>query len=234
MINNSRNETTDKIVRITDLTVLPVTIITPLTLFTVSRINNNSYDENSSILLTLSEITSTASTFLVKNIFKRKRPFQELKKVKHSIDDEKFLDSYSFPSGHTSLTFSFATSLTLRYSDKPVLVAGMYSYAFVVSLGRVYLGNHYPSDVLGGMLLGSGSAILIYSLRPEIISLKNNIFGEKNKPDANKSNYITPLFFGTFILSDIINNYFLSTDKNIKINFHSTGGNNYLNFNYGF
>lgn len=234
LINNSRTETLDKIIKITDLSVLPVATITPVTLFTVSRINNDTYDENSSLLLAFSEITSTAATFLVKNIFQRRRPFEELENVNHSGEDEKFLDSYSFPSGHSSLSFSFATSITLRYPDKPVLIAGLYSYAVVVSLGRIYLGNHYPSDVLTGMVLGSGSALLIYSLRTEIISVKNNIFGEKNRPDLNKSDLITPLFFGTVVLSDIINNYLLNTNKNIKMDFHSSAKYFHIHLNYSF
>jgi membrane-associated phospholipid phosphatase len=234
VFNNSRTETLDDIIHITDVSILPVSILTPVILFTVSRINDDTYDENSAVLLTLSEITSASISQTLKAVIERPRPFSKLKNVIHTKNDEKLLDPYSFPSGHSSMAFSFATSLTLRYPDKPVLIAGLYSYAFVVSLGRIYLGNHYPSDVLAGMLIGSGSAILIYSLRPEIISLKNNIFGEKNKPDENKSEFISPLFLGTFIVSDLINNYLLNNSNNIKLNFHSSGKSNFINFNYIF
>lgn len=234
VLNDSRTEALDKIISISDISVLPAAIVTPITLFTVSRINEDTYDENSAVLLTFSEITSFTATFAMKNIVKRKRPFAVLKNVNHTEKDERILDRYSFPSGHSSMTFSLATSLTLRYPDKPVLIAGLYSYAVVVSLGRIYLGNHYPSDVLAGMLVGSGSAILIYSLRSEIITLKNNVFGEINQPDENKSDFIAPLFFGTFIVSDLINNYFLNSNDNIKLNLSSSGKINYLNLTCSF
>lgn len=233
-LNNSRNETLDKIIKVTDMSILPVSVITPITLFTVSRINNHTYDENSAVLLALSEITASSSSFLIKNIFKRNRPFRELKNVNHSEDDEIFLDSYSFPSGHSSMAFSFATSLTLRYSDKPALIAGLYSYAMLVSIGRIYLGNHYPSDVLGGMIVGSGSAVLIYSLRSEIISFKNNLFREKYKQDSNNSNLVTPLFLGSIIISDVINYFLLGNNDNVKLNIHSSDNTNYLMLNCNF
>lgn len=234
LVNNSRTESLDRIVRITDFSVLPVSIITPVALFTVSRINNDTYDENSSVLLSLSEITSAGTTLLIKNIVKRKRPFQQLKNVNHSSEDERLLDHHSFPSGHTSMVFSYATSLALRYPDKPYLIAGLYSYAMIVSLGRMYLGNHYPSDILGGMLIGSGSAILIYSLRSEIISFKNNIFREKDKPDENNSELLTPLFFGSIIISDIVNQFFHDSSDKLRINLFSTGEMNYINLKCNF
>lgn len=233
-LNNSRNETLDKIIKVTDMSILPVSVITPITLFTVSRINKHTYDENSAVLLALSEITASSSSYLIKNIFKRNRPFRELRNVNHSEDDEIFLDSYSFPSGHSSMAFSFATSLTLRYPDKPALIVGLYSYAILVSIGRIYLGNHYPSDVLGGMIMGSGSAVLIYSLRSEIISLKNNLFHEKYKQDSNNSNLVTPLFLGSIIISDVINYFLLGNNDNVKLNIHSSDNTNYLMLNCNF
>jgi undecaprenyl-diphosphatase len=213
---------------------MPVSVITPVALFTVSRINDYTYDENSAVLLALSELTSASSVFIVKNIVKRDRPFIKLKNVKHNTDDESFLDTYSFPSGHSSMAFSFATSLTLRYPGKPFLIAGLYSYAVLVSIGRIYLGNHYPSDVLGGMILGSGSAVLIYSLRSEIISMKNGLFREENRPDSNNSNYFTPLVFGSLVISDVINNFLLGGNEKINLNLLNTGNSNYLILNCNF
>lgn len=66
--------------------------------------------------------------------------------------------SPSFPSGHTSMAFSTATSVSLLYPKWYVIVPA-YSYACAVGYSRMYLGVHYPSDVLAGALLGSGTAI---------------------------------------------------------------------------
>jgi membrane-associated phospholipid phosphatase len=70
---------------------------------------------------------------------------------------------WSFPSGHASLAFCAATLLALVYRRGWVLATGLLG-ALAVGLSRVYLGHHYPSDILGGALLGAGVAALFYGL----------------------------------------------------------------------
>lgn len=58
---------------------------------------------------------------------------------------------FSFPSGHTAVSFAAVTGLTCSHARQwgwSLLVAGM------IALSRLYLYVHYPSDVLGGMLAG--------------------------------------------------------------------------------
>ena len=66
---------------------------------------------------------------------------------------------YSFPSGHTSLTFAVATSLSLCYSKWYVVVPS-FLWAGSVAFSRLYLGVHYPSDVLTGVLVGTLSGFV--------------------------------------------------------------------------
>jgi len=58
------------------------------------------------------------------------------------------LDYYSFPSGHTTAAFTIATTLALRV---PILAVICMPIALIVGISRLYLGVHYPSDVLAGM-----------------------------------------------------------------------------------
>lgn len=218
-INNGRNSLPNTLIPITDKSVLPVSVALPLGLMGISRIKENYYDENSGVLLLLSEITSAGVTFGMKQIFKRERPFVTLSNVYHNKYNSP-TDRYSFPSGHTATTFSMATSLTLRYPDKPLIIVVSYLYAAITGYGRMYLGVHYPSDVLGGMIIGSGSAALIYSLRKEITDFKNSIFNEKNRPDNNSANQLsTPLILGFTIGADLLDNLIQNAfpKRNIRI-----------------
>jgi len=58
--------------------------------------------------------------------------------------------SLSFPSAHTTSSFAVATAMT---RIDPV-AAVLFALAVAISVGRPYLGMHYPSDVLGGAVLG--------------------------------------------------------------------------------
>jgi membrane-associated phospholipid phosphatase len=58
--------------------------------------------------------------------------------------------SLSFPSAHTTASFAAVTAMTRIEPACAVL----YLLAFAIGLGRPYLGMHYPSDVLAGIVLG--------------------------------------------------------------------------------
>lgn len=74
---------------------------------------------------------------------------------------------YSFPSGHTSLTFAVATSLSLAY-PKWYVVAPSMLWATGVGFSRLYLGVHNPSDILVGAIVGAGSAVLAHFIAKKI------------------------------------------------------------------
>ncbi|MUK87650.1 phosphatase PAP2 family protein [Ornithinibacillus sp. L9] len=99
----------------------------------------------SGIALALSHIP----VMLIKKFIPRKRPYLVLHDC-HVTENP--LTDCSFPSGHTTAFFSIIIPFCFYYS---VLAIILLPLGFLVGLSRVYLGLHYPSDIVFGCLLGS-------------------------------------------------------------------------------
>jgi membrane-associated phospholipid phosphatase len=69
--------------------------------------------------------------------------------------------SSSFPSGHTSSAFQWATSCVLA-KPKWYVAVPAYMYACGIAYSRMHLGVHYPTDILGGAFVGATSAFASY------------------------------------------------------------------------
>jgi undecaprenyl-diphosphatase len=66
--------------------------------------------------------------------------------------------SHSFPSGHTATSFAGATALSLLY---PRGAPAFYVLAAAIAYSRLYVGVHFPLDVLGGVVIGVATALLL-------------------------------------------------------------------------
>jgi len=72
-------------------------------------------------------------------------------------------DYPSYPSGHVALVFSAATILSLTYRQSRWIGLSMISASFI-TISRVYLGLHYPSDVIAGAVIGVATGAACYGL----------------------------------------------------------------------
>lgn len=127
----------------------------PASLFVAGLISHDADMKKKAIYIGETFIVNAAITTALKYSFKRERPF-----VKDpSIIPLDKAGSYSFPSGHTSEAFATATSLSLAY-PKWYIIAPAYLWAGSVGYSRMYLGVHYPSDVIAGAIVGAGSAFV--------------------------------------------------------------------------
>jgi membrane-associated phospholipid phosphatase len=95
---------------------------------------------------------------LLKSLFARIRPYELIEGLTILVPPE---TSFSFPSGHTNASFACATSLTLSFGKKGALA---YIPAAAIALSRLYVGVHYPTDVLGGILVGTLAAFAAHYL----------------------------------------------------------------------
>ena len=105
-------------------------------------------DSSFGLRMGLSSFFGAISAQCIKRLIKRKRPCMN---VNAPSARTRIPDEWSFPSGHTTSICSVATMLFLMPHPWFGMVA---SFAILVGISRIYLGVHYPSDVLCGALLG--------------------------------------------------------------------------------
>lgn len=148
-----------------------VSIAVPAAVLIAGLIDNNSSTIKKSLYLAESAAAATFVTFGMKYAFQRSRPYL----VTPGLTKVSGGSGPSFPSGHTSVAFATATSLTLAFPKWYVAVPA-YAWAASVGYSRMYMGVHYPSDVLAGAVIGAGSAWLMY---------KANKWLFKKKPGLN-------------------------------------------------
>lgn len=105
---------------------------------------------------------------LMKALFFRQRPFTRLKNVR--VVGIK-ASGKSFPSGHTSQAF-FTSTLLFQYFDGGIPISILfYSLAVLVGITRMYMGMHYPRDVIAGALLGTFWGIIGMTVNSHLLEL---------------------------------------------------------------
>ena len=72
----------------------------------------------------------------------------------------------SFPSGHTTQTFFLVTLLAHRFQQDIAGTIALYAFAVLIGLTRIYVGAHYPRDVIAGALLGTAWGVLAALVDP--------------------------------------------------------------------
>lgn len=128
------------------------------------------------------ELLNLGVTMGTKSIVRRPRPWVAYEGDLVCLQQVR---STSFPSGHTSIAFATATSLTLVYPKWYVAVPA-FTWAGAVGFSRMYVGAHYPSDVLVGALVGAGSAILMHVIW-------QNIWQQSDIPIPSPTAVIPPI-----------------------------------------
>jgi membrane-associated phospholipid phosphatase len=94
---------------------------------------------------------------IIKALSERDRPFHTLDKTRVIGWQEK---GDSFPSGHTTQIFFLITLFIHHFQLGMVETAALYAVAALVGFTRIYIGAHYPRDVMAGIVLGSVWGIL--------------------------------------------------------------------------
>ena len=171
-INVNRNTSLDPTFKVVTNSALPISVATPLLIYSVGLIKKDSTIKKQALFIGETFLVSAFITTALKYTTKRERPFSTYPDIEKVTAGP----GYSFPSGHTSVAFATATSLSMEY-PKWYIIAPSFAWASAVGYSRMHLGVHYPSDVVAGAIVGSGSAYLSYKMNKWI----NKKRSEKHK-----------------------------------------------------
>lgn len=128
-----------------------------------------SVDKNKGYKLIFTIASGTCFNALIKNIVKFERPIGIEGIVSNRVETA---TGYSFPSGHTQATSTFWTSLSIIVKNKSLYIFSAILIT-LVAISRLYLGVHWPTDVIFGALFGVLWAIIIGKVFDYIQKNKN-------------------------------------------------------------
>lgn len=134
-------------------TAFPISAGITAGIFIDGFIKKNKEEQYKALELGSSVFIAALSAQSLKWIIDRTRPYE----ICNTVYPFKVEKGSSMPSGHTAVAFATATSLSLQYK-KWYVIAPAYTWAASVGYSRLYLGVHYPTDVVAGAVLGTASA----------------------------------------------------------------------------
>lgn len=128
----------------------------PILLLAVGLLQRNRILRLGGILALLTVFLADYAALFLKGLVHRIRPFEAISDIIRYSD----AGNASFPSGHTTQAMATAFAITLFFR-KPRYAVPVLAWAILVGYGRIYLGVHYPSDVIGAILLSAIIAVLV-------------------------------------------------------------------------
>ncbi|MFI5152872.1 MAG: phosphatase PAP2 family protein [Chitinophagales bacterium] len=143
-----------------------VAVAAPVYLIITGVAKHDAAIKKGALELVLSQVISIAITETMKVTINRSRPAETYPELIFPYMD---YSGRSFPSGHTSIAFATAASLSIQFK-KWYIVVPSFLWAASVGYSRMYLGVHYPSDVLAGAVVGAGSAFIGHWLNKKIFN----------------------------------------------------------------
>jgi undecaprenyl-diphosphatase len=124
--------------------------------------------------LILFGVSDSFTSKVMKPGFERLRPcFQEgVKEQQRLIGYESCGGKYGFVSSHAANTFAFVTFLFFIFQSLSRKWGYFYIYAFLIAYSRIYVGKHYPLDVIYGGLIGAILGLAFYKI---LLGLKKKL-----------------------------------------------------------
>jgi membrane-associated phospholipid phosphatase len=159
-INLNRSPSLDNFFRDITNSAAFIAYSIPVMFLVISVIRKDTIILRNGLYMAASLLTSGIIGTVLKHSVNRPRPFITYTFIQNIAR----AGSPSFPSGHTCDAFAIATAICLVYPKRYVILL-CYAWACAVAYSRMDLGVHYPSDVLAGIVIGSGSAFFWYQFK---------------------------------------------------------------------
>lgn len=162
-IHTNRNQSLDPALKWITHSVTPLSLAVPMGTAAYALIAQDDRSLQNAVEIASIVVVSGALSLGLKHAVNRERPFDRYPFITEVVS----ADTPSFPSGHTTHAFALATSVSLVYGHWYIVVPS-YLWAGTVGYTRMALGVHYPSDVLAGAVIGTGSAYLCHKINKMI------------------------------------------------------------------
>ncbi|QUH25353.1 phosphatase PAP2 family protein [Serpentinicella alkaliphila] len=150
---NSKNHYRYLNIFMRNITHLGSTVFSILLPLFLMSLNNKSFQVGKTIAIHL--VINQVIVQVIKRLVNRPRPYKILKDLALSNVPK---CNYSFPSGHTNAAFTTALILGKFF---PLFSLVFLTLAFLVGVSRIYLGVHYPTDVLCGIIIAHLATIIL-------------------------------------------------------------------------
>lgn len=157
-------------------------------------------------------LTDGITSTICKPLFERFRPTRdpELMYIVDVVNDYRCA-AYGFMSSHAANSFGIASFAMLLIRNR-VLSISLFIWAFINSYSRIYLGVHYPGDILGGIIVGVLSGVLMFKLYKYICNkMHNSANRDWISTQYTKSGYLVSdvhfllmILYGTFAAIPVI------------------------------
>jgi membrane-associated phospholipid phosphatase len=140
--------------------------------------------KKTAVVIAISMLVLIPLAVLTKDIVARPRP--EIPQADFLIAADK---EFSFPSGHALIVSAGAAGALILFRNTPkqfIVSIILATEAALVCLSRVYVGGHYPLDVIGGILLGVGVSLIFIGMQKQIETVMKPVMDKlrKTKPQT--------------------------------------------------
>ena len=172
--HNFQNSIFDSIMPIiTHFGGFKVLIVVLIVIILYAHLKNKKTLKRITILALVAFLLSDLVTAVLKHIVNEPRPFVCLDNVHLLITEN---DPLSFPSGHTTSTFSVVTFFVLNMKELSkkyykLIDVALIIFALIIPFSRMYVGVHFPGDVLSGAIIGIAGALIVNKYKNKIIEV---------------------------------------------------------------